>query len=201
MLSWKSGAGRLGRAAFGACLALGLAQAAAAEVYAWRTEDGGYAYTDDRDQIPARYRAQAKVLKGTSLASYERYTPQDPKAASQYAERLERRLAALRAANAAGAAYAAPAATHAADDTASAGTLLVSTGGQNALSVPMQAGANGEPVVIEEVTSKRTGDPRTRRSTVVRQGDKVVTVILGKPHVFDPNDFKDEDALAAGDLD
>jgi glycine cleavage system H protein len=33
MLSWKSGAGRLARAAFGACLAVGFAQAAAAEVY------------------------------------------------------------------------------------------------------------------------------------------------------------------------
>src|SRR5262245_60574123 len=157
MLSWKSGAGRLGRAAFGACLALGIAQAAMADVYAWRTEDGGYAYTDDRDQIPARYRAQAKLLKGTSLAGYERYTPQDPKAASQYAERLERRLESLRAANAA-AANAAPAATRHHDDAVNAGTVLVSTGGQNALSVPMQTGANGEPVVIEELTTKRSGD-------------------------------------------
>lgn len=200
MLSWKSGAGRLARVAFGACLALGIAQTAAAEVYAWRTEDGGYAYTDDRDQIPARYRAQAKVLKGTSLASYERYTPQDPKAASQYAERLERRLESLRAANAA-APHAAPSASQRGDDASSAGTLLVGTGGQNALSVPMQTGANGEPVVIEELTTKRTGDPRTRRTTVVRQGDKVVTVILGEPRVHDVNDFKDEDALAAGELD
>jgi uncharacterized protein DUF4124 len=200
MLSWKSGAERLARVAFGACLALGLAQTAMAEVYAWRTEDGGYAYTDDRDQIPAKYRAQAKLLKGTSLAGYERYTPQDPKASSQYAERLERRLESLRAANA-GAPHAASAASHRNDDGANAGTVLVSTGGQNALSVPMQTGANGEPVVIEELTTKRSGDPRTRRSTVVRQGDKVVTVILGEPHVHDVNDFKDEDALAAGDLD
>src|SRR5262245_54827581 len=101
MLNWNGGVGRRGRAVLGACLALVVAQTAAAEMYAWRTDDGGYAYTDDKDQIPERYRAQAKRVSSTSLKSYERYTPQDPQASAQYAERLERRLAALRAANAA----------------------------------------------------------------------------------------------------
>src|SRR5512145_2766934 len=100
MLSWNRGVSPRGYALVAACLALGMAQAAVAEIYAWRTDDGGYAYTDDKDQIPARYRAQAKALPSTSLASYERYTPQDPVAAARYAERLERRLATLRAANA-----------------------------------------------------------------------------------------------------
>src|SRR5687767_9835039 len=120
MLNWKSGAGRLARAAFGACLVVGFAQAAVAEVYAWRTEDGGYAYTDDRDQIPARYRAQAKRLSGTSLSGYERYTPQDSEATSRYAERLERRLATLREVNA----TQAPVRPQA--ETTSTGSLLIS---------------------------------------------------------------------------
>jgi len=196
MLIWKSGAGRLARVAFGACLVVGFAQAAAAEVYAWRTEDGGYAYTDDRDQIPARYRAQAKRLSSTSLSGYERYTPQDSEATSRYADRLERRLATLREVNAT------TAPVRPQPETTSAGSLLISTGDGNApaLSLPMQADGS-EPMVIEEVTSKRMGDARTRRSTVVRQGDKVVTVILGEPRIFDPTDFKDEEALEAGELD
>ena len=48
-----------------AVLALGLclgAPAATAEVYGWRTEDGGYAFTDDREHVPARYADQAKAL-------------------------------------------------------------------------------------------------------------------------------------------
>jgi hypothetical protein len=190
MLSWKSGA------VAGACLVLGFAHAAAADVYTWRTEDGGYAYTDDRDQIPARYRAQAKRVGSTSLRDYERYTPQDPEATSRYAERLERRLAVLREVNAT------PAPARDEAPATSSGSLLISTGDGNApaLSLPMQANG-GEPMVIEEVTSKRTGDARTRRSTVVRQGGRVVTVILGEPHIHDPNGFVDEEALEAGELD
>ena len=45
-------------AAFGAALA---APAVADPVYSWRTEDGGYAFTDDPKGIPARYRDQAQV--------------------------------------------------------------------------------------------------------------------------------------------
>jgi hypothetical protein len=172
-----------------------MAQVAAADVYTWRTEDGGYAYTDDRDQIPARYRAQAKRVPATSLSSYERYTPQDPAATSRYEERLERRLAALRAQNAQPAPQAAVP-----SDAASSTSLLVGAGSDTQVSVPMTS--TGEPVVVEEVLSKRTGDPRTRRSTVVRQGDRVLTVVHGEPHVFDPVDgIADEDALAAGELD
>src|SRR5215470_7700559 len=96
MRSWMGGVQGALRALCGAALVLAFAQSSWAEIYAWRTEDGGYAYAGDRDQIPARYRDQAKKLPNKSLKSYERYTPQDPAASAHYAERLEKRLQSLR---------------------------------------------------------------------------------------------------------
>jgi hypothetical protein len=196
MLNWNGGVGRRGRAVLGACLALVVAQTAAAEMYAWRTDDGGYAYTDDKDQIPQRYRAQAKLVSSSSLKSYERYTPQDSQASAQYAERLERRLAALRAANAAAphapVAHAAPAAPH-------SGSLLISTGNENASAIEVPMASDGAPVVVEPVLSKAVGDARTRNSTLVKQGDRTIAVILGDPAVFDPiSSIKDEGELIEG---
>ena len=183
MLNWNGGVGRCGRAALGACLALVVAQTAAAEMYAWRTDDGGYAYTDDKDQIPERYRAQAKLVSNASLKSYERYTPEDPQASARYAERLERRLATLRAVNAvapqAPVAHAVPGAPH-------SGSLMISTGNANAPAIEMPMASNGAPLVVEPVLSKALGDPRTRNSTLVKQGDHTIAVILGKQAVFDP---------------
>lgn len=195
MLSWSCGVAPRGYALVAACLALGMAQAAVAEIYAWRTDDGGYAYTDDKDQIPARYRAQAKRLSNTSLSSYERYTPQDPVAAAHYAERLERRLATLRAANAGAAAGAARSEAAA----ATPGTLLVSTGGENASQIEVPMSAEGAPVVVEPGLSKRTNDSRTRRVTVVKQGERTIAVIKGSDHNLDPvSGILDEDELDAG---
>jgi hypothetical protein len=185
------------RALCGAALVLAFAQAAVAEIYAWRTEDGGYAYTDDRDQIPARYREQAQALKRRSLESYERFTPQDAASAEDYAERLERRLQSLREANA----RSAVASTAAQPQAAPTGNLLVSTGGDNApqIEVPMSASSSA-PVVVEPHLSKRSGDFRTRRTTVVRQGDRTIAILKGPPHNFDPvNGILDEDELEAGE--
>jgi len=167
---------------------------AGAEIYAWRTEDGGYAYTDDRDQIPARYRAQATAQKHAPLAGYERFTRQDDDATARYAERLERRLAALRAANVE------PRQAAAAAPAGSPGTLMVSTGGDDGsqIAVPMESA--GAPVVIDPGLTKRDGDFRTRRVTVVKQGDRTIAVIKGPQHNFDPiESIQDEDALDRGE--
>jgi hypothetical protein len=76
------------------------APAAADPVYSWRTEDGGYAFTDDPKAIPARYRDQATLRESARLRDYPRYTPSDDAATERYAEQLTRRLAHLRAMNA-----------------------------------------------------------------------------------------------------
>jgi hypothetical protein len=194
MLNRTSGVSRLECALICASILLGIAPMAGAEVYAWRTDDGGYAYTDDRDQIPARYRAQATAQQRAPLASYERYTRQDDEATAHYAERLARRLQALRAANAE------PHPAVAAASAASPGTLMVSTGGENGSQIEVPMAAAGPPVVIDPGLTKRDGDFRTRRVTVVRQGDRTIAVIKGPQHNFDPIDsIQDEDALEQGD--
>ena len=188
MLNWNRGVSSAARAIVAACMLIGIAQTATAEIWAWRTEDGVYAYTDDRDQIPERYRAQAKVVGDHSLSSYKRFTPQDPAATANYAARLERRLAALRAVNGQAplapstAVAAAPGAAHAVS------TLVVPTGSNNAPQIQVPMTADGSPTIVEPVLSKATGDSRTRRATLVKQGDHTVAVILGPPHNFDPVD-------------
>jgi len=190
MRSWKSGGGHLGRALCGALLVLGVAPMVRAEIYAWRTEDGSYAYTDDRDQIPARYRDQAKVLPRAPLSGYERFTRQDPVAASHYADRLERRLQSLRAANAAVAPAPAPA------PPSGLTSVRVSTSGE--IDLPLTPGE--APVVVDPGLAKRDGDFRTRRVTVVKQGDRTLAVIKSNQHNFDPvESIQDEDALDAGE--
>jgi hypothetical protein len=186
--------GRLEGALICALILLGVATTVSAEIYAWRTDDGGYAYTDDPDQIPARYRAQATEQKGAPLASYERYTRQDPDASARYAERLERRLQSLRENNAG------PRQAVAAAPVASApGALMVSTGGENPSQIEVPMAADGPPVVIDPGLTKRDGDFRTRRVTVVKQGDRTIAVIKGPQHNFDPIDsIQDEDALDQG---
>ena len=48
--------------------------AAASEIYSWRTEDGGYAYTDDAKAIPPRYRDRAQTQQTKGISSYKRLT-------------------------------------------------------------------------------------------------------------------------------
>jgi hypothetical protein len=172
----------------GALATAGAAMPAAAEMYSWRTEDGGYAFTDDEDQIPARYRGQAKAVQQKSLASYERYTPQDSASSAQYAQRLGNRLAALRAANEASEASA--------RETAGTGShkLLLTTGGTNAPQIDASIASAEEPVVIEPRLMAAPGDFRTRRVTIVRQGDKTLAVIKSSQHNYNVSqDILDEE--------
>ena len=193
MRNGTSGVGRILSACLCALFFVGVATAAGAEIYAWRTEDGSYAYTDDPDQIPARYRKQATAQKPASLESYKRYTRQDDAASARYADRLERRLQALRDANVDRPALARR-------ESNGPGKLLVSAGDGSAIEVPTDEA--GGPVVIDPGLTKRDGDMRTRRVTVVRQGDKTLAVIKGNPHNFDPIDsIQDEAALYHGVLD
>lgn len=185
----------------GVALGLGLAfllaaPAVSAEIYAWRTEDGGYAYTDDRDQIPPRYASQAKLVRSRSLGDYERFTPQDAAAGQDYATKLAARLERVRALNAAGA----PAPVRAAAAPAVAGsTIAFATGDPRAPEIQVPTGNGTGPIVVEPVLAKQNGDFRTRRVTVIRQGDETLAVIKGTPHHFNPvDDIYDEDELVDG---
>ena len=47
--------------------------ASAEEIYTWRTQDGGYAFTDDQKAIPPRYRESVEVRRLEGLEGYERF--------------------------------------------------------------------------------------------------------------------------------
>ncbi len=189
---------KIGRARLAIGIVLGLvlgAPAAFAEMYSWRTEDGGYAFTDDRDHVPARYAGQVTVLPSRKLADYERFTPQDDAARSQQADRLAERLSYLRSINVPAPYVAVPAATSAAMQR----TISLSTGDPRAPEIQVPVGLGSGPIIVEPVLAKRSGDVRTRRVTVIRQDGQTIAVIKGNPHQFNPaNDIHDEEALEDG---
>ncbi len=183
--------------AIATALGMVLAPAAHAEIYAWRTEDGGYAYTDDRENVPARYALQVQVIQAGKLSDYERFTPQDDLATSHYAARLAERLSYLRAVNGHPMHAAAP--QVAAAVVPAQRTISLSTGDDRAPEIQVPIGPGSGPIVIEPVNAKRSGDVRTRRVTVVRQGGETIAVIKGNPHQFNPStDIHDEEDLEEG---
>lgn len=192
---------RIGQRWLALGLALGVVLAAPAafcDVYAWRTEDGTYAYTDNRDHVPARYADQVKVISTGKLKDYARFTPQVKADGDRYAAALEKRLQYLRQVNdSAPAAIATPVAATAA--TAPGSMLSLSTGDSRAPQIEVPVGQGGAPIIVEPVNAKRTGEFRTRRVTVISQGGHTLAVIKSNPHTFNPMlDIHDEAALDQG---
>jgi hypothetical protein len=177
-----------------AALVAALATPAAADrVYSWRTEDGGYAFTDDPKAIPARYREQAKVRESASLGDYKRYTPSDDKAAERYAAQLDRRLDHLRAMNAQPVARRNPVAAPA---SAPAASLTMQSANGYAPSVEISQDTGGEPIIVETVFTRPEGKMVTRQTQVVRQGDQILSIL--KPRLREWNvatDIHDEAEL------
>jgi hypothetical protein len=169
------------------------APAAADPVYSWRTEDGGYAFTDDPKGIPARYRAQAKLRETARLGEYARYTPSDDAAAERYAEQLTRRLAYLRAANAQ------PVARRDAVEVSPSGptaSLTMQSANGYAPSVEISQNTGGEPIVVETLFTRPEGKMVTRQTQVVRQGDQILSIM--RPRLREWNvttDIHDESEL------
>ncbi len=188
----------IGRARLAIGIVLGLvlgAPAAFAEMYSWRTEDGGYAFTDDRDHVPARYAGQVTVLPSRKLADYERFTPQDDTARSQQASRLAERLSYLRSVNVPTPYAAGPAVTSATMQR----TISLSTGDPRAPEIQVPVGQGSGPIVVEPVIAKRSGDVITRHVTVIRQGGQTIAVIKGNPRQYNPSaDIHDEEELENG---
>jgi hypothetical protein len=182
-----------------AALGLSLATPAlAADLYRWKTDDGGYAYTDDAKRIPEHYRKTAKLISTGSLTGYDRYTP-GPSTTPESRDALSERLERLRAFNVA---Y----------DQAHAGqpaAMAVATGeGPRAPSVRMSPTAgpsvevsgndDGGPVMIEERRFRIADGFVTRTDTVVRQGDRIIAVVKPRPRVIGTTntlDFQDEKVL------
>jgi len=154
------------------CVAIAV-PALAGGVYSWRTLDGSQAFTDDAKQIPARYRDAAERQTLRHLEDYSRYTPSQVGTQEPYAERLNRRLSHLRetmaprepveAAAPEGMRLGVPAGTG-------------RYGQSEQISLPLD-GEDDDPIVIESVRLQRDpGHITTRHATVIRQGDRIISV-------------------------
>lgn len=176
-----------------ALLAALAAPVAADPVYSWRTEDGGYAFTDDPKGIPARYRDQAKLRETARLRDYARYTPSDDKAAERYSEQLTRRLAHLRAVNAQPIVRRE---TVAASSTGPTAALTMQSANGYQPSVEISQNTGGEPIIVETLFTRPEGKMVTRQTQVVRQGDQILSIL--KPRLREWNvttDIHDESEL------
>jgi hypothetical protein len=171
---------------------------AGGELYSWRTDDGVYAYTDDPKAVPARYAEEVEVVPSAGLSGYERFTQQDGTAANRYADRMAKRLDYLRQVNASPA----PAPRgYTPAQAAATTTISIATGNEQAprLDITTPTGAGHAPLVVEPVTTKPDGWIRTRRTTLVRQGDQTIAVLKGRKRETNPStDFLDEDDLEQG---
>jgi hypothetical protein len=167
--------------------------AATADIFAYRTEDGVFAYTDDREKVPARYAADAVAVRDSHLPAYPRLTLEDTTAARAVTSRLEKRLDYLRQMNAASAAERAVASSASA---ANRTVVSVATGNAQAPTLDIATDGDTAPIVVEPLLTKATNDARTRRTTIVKQGDRTIAVLKGPRHNFDVSeDIHDEDQL------
>ncbi len=162
--------------------------AAAGSLYRFVTDEGTVSFTDDSKRIPARYRASADRLAVARLADYARYTPEDGDASTRYAERLHARVERLRELNRA-LAYELPLASHA----AAPGYETVLRANSRA-AVRVQNPVGEEPVVLEEHRVLAPGGMVTRHVTIVRQGDRVLSVIRPQSSL-QPLSWPDESEL------
>ncbi len=183
MLKVKTGM-RFGRLLTGAVLIVGLAGPAfAGNVYSWVTEDGTYAFTDDSKRIPAKHRNEATRRSMGKLSRYERFTEVDSqKSKESYEDRILARRDALRTAPEGAVAGAVVAAGTSMDYTVAV-TGGTTRSGRNGVSlrVPMDAADDSdEPTVIESRRMKPSDSLATRHWTIVKKGDRVVSVIKGE---------------------
>lgn len=196
----------LGAFACAGLVAVSAAPAAeAGTMYRWETENGTLAYADDVKRIPERYRAQAEALAAESLDGYSRFTPTDSQAQDEHADRLADRLDGLREQTDDGApadgaieGFAAPMREHAVEGIAlqsvreqvgrrrvntSDGPRWRRTTRPQTVDSPIPVIGvspdpdSDEPVIVERVRARSGDSLVTRHITVVRQGDRVLSVI------------------------
>lgn len=184
----QKNATRIGRILVGTCLLIGLSGPAfAGNVYSWVTEDGTYAFTDDPKRIPAKHKAEAKARPMGDLKRYGRYTVD--RTDKSYTDRLRQRQSDLReqaistspqvvvsgqgAGQGAGVVYNMPF------------NVGRSGGGQRGAGMQLPLGATGtttgdEPITVESIRVKPVEGEASRHMTIVKQGDRVISVFKGE---------------------
>lgn len=191
--SSKNWAARVGAVAMAFVLG---ASASAGTLYSWKTDDGTYAYTNEKKRVPAKYKKQAESSKLKSMSSYSRYTPGPKSEGKAYADRIVERLEVLRASR---------------DQPVSSGggagvdqPYFVrlglgnnGEGGSNETNIEIPVGAgmdDAEPVVVEYVRMKPgKGRTTTRHFRIVKQGDRVLAVIKDRGVEHRPSKLNQED--------
>jgi hypothetical protein len=176
MLRMKERSGTA-RIALVAGVVLGLATPViAGTVYSWKTEDGTISYADEKKKVPKMYRDSAKRHATGKLDGYDQFTESDKAVDGSYEDRLNARLESLRGA-------ASAAATQPGQAVApGSAPIYISTGGsrygRDAVSVPVGRATAGsdEPIVIEEKRFRPADSNASRHVTVVKQGDRVISV-------------------------
>lgn len=171
------------------------APAEAGEIYSWRTEDGGYAFADDLDAVPERYRAEARGQKADSISEYRRYTAQDDAAASRYERQLAARLERLRQLN--GAAPPSNTAVQPQKAAPAPDYVTVRTGSQGGggVDISTPTGADDLPLETERIYMRRKGGAVVQPVLVTRRGNKIVSITKPRNREWDAADVVDEDDL------
>lgn len=165
----------------------------AGTLYRWETDDGVVSFTDDARRIPPRYQQTARVEERESLQGYARLTPADPGASARYAERLAERLERLRAVNAE------PPAVRTqgrAPAEARSPRLSLRTGGEQPTIELDVSGETSGPVVVEVMRLRDSATLATRHVTVVRQGDRVLSVVDPRKWMEAPSSGDLQDLIA-----
>ena len=149
------------------------APATAGDILAWRTDDGGYAFADDPDAVPERYRDRVEVRRSAAITGYRRYTAEDEAATSRYEEGLAARLEHLRR-------QAEAEAPEAARGTGAAPDYLTIRSGskRGGVDVATPMGGADAPLQTETVYMRRNGGVLTQPVRVTRRGDKIISVMV-----------------------
>lgn len=192
---------RARRILLGATLMIALAgPAMAGTVYSWVTEDGTHAFTDDAKRIPARHKAEATARPMGDLKRYGRYTVD--RKGKGYTDRLRQRQADLRERSGS---EGLPAVGAAGPDAGTGAGIVYnmpfnvgrSGGGQRGagLQLPLNGGhaASDEPITVESVRMQPESGQATRHWTIVKQGDRVISIFKGENRDRSPEGVSESD--------
>ncbi len=196
---------------------LASAPAGAGTLYRWQTESGTLAFADDPKRVPERYRGQAEQIETEGLEGYGRFTPLDGDAQGRHAEQLADRLARLRGESPAEVATEQPVLADEEGGPAVTGIAL-GVAETTRRSVRNQEGTRNRyrfqrpeqtlpvielgarpdedqaPVIVEEVQIK-DWEGFTRRARIVRQGDRILSIVKAPKNHFNPRDIVRESDL------
>jgi len=189
MLKLNTGFG-YGKLLLAVSLVAGFASAASAgNVYSWVTEDGTHAFTDDAKRVPAKHKQEAKRRPLGELTRYSRYTEVSAEKGKPYVERIHERQAAYREVGTVAPQGAVVGAMASEGQGPGIGYTVPVSGGGNGgrgaasnLWVPVKGSDNAGPDVttIESKRMKPENSMATRHWTIIKEGDRVTTVIKGE---------------------